>query len=133
MDKLGATAQDATAVMVDIAALHVGGDVANGPEDLIEWDTITWHYQENQVQRLRQRIFKATQAGAARPDRVAHFRCGGWTYQRRAGNARSAFQLSLTAPNSKGCVTRWSRSGKPGWTASNTGSGRAVDAMTRSR
>ena len=64
MDKLGATAQDATAVMVDIAALHVGGDVANGPEDLIEWDTITWHYQENQVQRLRQRIFKATQAGA---------------------------------------------------------------------
>src|SRR6266542_1834043 len=63
MDKLGATAQDATAVMVDIAALHVGGDVANGPEDLIEWDTITWHYQENQVQRLRQRIFKATQAG----------------------------------------------------------------------
>src|SRR6266508_1492671 len=62
MDKLGATAQDATAVMVDIAALHVGGDVANGPEGLPDWDTIDWRRHEVQVQRLRQRIFKATQA-----------------------------------------------------------------------
>src|SRR5205823_8440815 len=61
--KLGATAQDATAVMVDIAALKAGGGVANGPADLIDWDAIDWHHQTAQVQRLRRRIFKATQAG----------------------------------------------------------------------
>jgi RNA-directed DNA polymerase len=63
MDKLGATAQDATAVMVDIAALGAGGGVVNGPEDPIVWEAIDWHYQTGQVQRLRRRIFKATQAG----------------------------------------------------------------------
>jgi RNA-directed DNA polymerase len=60
MDKLGAASPDATAVMVDLAAL---GDVVNGPEDLPDWDAIDWRDQEAQVRRLRQRIFKATQAG----------------------------------------------------------------------
>jgi len=60
MDKLGASSPDATAVMVDLAAM---GDVVNGPEDLPDWDAIDWRDQEAQVRRLRQRIFKATQAG----------------------------------------------------------------------
>lgn len=60
MDKLGAISQDATAVMVDFAILE---DVVNGPEDLPDWDTIDWRHQEAQVRRLRQRIFKAMQAG----------------------------------------------------------------------
>jgi group II intron reverse transcriptase/maturase len=60
MDKLGTTSRDATAVTVDLAAL---GDAVNGPEDLLDWDAITWRGLEAQVQRLRQRIFKATQAG----------------------------------------------------------------------
>jgi hypothetical protein len=38
------------------------GDVANGPEDLTDWNAIAWRDQEAQAQRLRQRIFKATQA-----------------------------------------------------------------------
>src|SRR5437879_4155882 len=59
MDKLGTTTQNATTVMVDIAALETGGGAANGPEDLIDWDAINWRHQETQVQRLRQRIFKA--------------------------------------------------------------------------
>jgi RNA-directed DNA polymerase len=63
MDKLGTTTQDATVVMADLAALDAGGGVANGPEDLIDWDAIDWRHQEAQVQRLRQRIFKAAQAG----------------------------------------------------------------------
>jgi RNA-directed DNA polymerase len=63
MGKLGATTQDATTTAVDIAALYVGGGVVNGPEDLIDWDAIDWRGQEAQVQRLRQRIFKAAQAG----------------------------------------------------------------------
>jgi len=62
MGKLDATAQKATAVMVDLATLSMGSDVVNGPEDLIDWDAIRWRCQEGQVQRLRQRIFKATQA-----------------------------------------------------------------------
>jgi RNA-directed DNA polymerase len=60
MDKLGAISQGATTVMVDLAILE---DVVNGPEDLPDWDTIDWRHQETQVQRLRQRIFKAMQAG----------------------------------------------------------------------
>src|SRR5664280_407102 len=62
MGKLGATAQTATVVMADIAASGTGDDVVNGPENLIDWDAINWHQQSVQVQRLRQRIFKATQA-----------------------------------------------------------------------
>jgi RNA-directed DNA polymerase len=62
MDKLGTTTRDATTVTIDIAALNAGGDVVNGPKDRIDWDAIAWRDQEAQVQRLRQRIFKATQA-----------------------------------------------------------------------
>src|SRR6476620_12070102 len=36
----------------------------NGPEDVgLDWDAIDWRYHEEQVRRLRQRIFKATQDG----------------------------------------------------------------------
>lgn len=59
MDKLGAEFQDATTVMVDVAALE---NAANGPADLPDWDAIRWRRQEEQVRRLRQRIFTATQA-----------------------------------------------------------------------
>jgi hypothetical protein len=58
MGKLGATTQDATTVMVDLAALDTGGSAANGPESLIDWDAIDWRHQTDQLQRLRQRIFK---------------------------------------------------------------------------
>src|SRR5664279_1458658 len=59
MGKLDATPRDATAIMVDLASL----DGVNGPEDLPDWDAIVWRHQEEQVRRLRQRIFKAAQAG----------------------------------------------------------------------
>jgi RNA-directed DNA polymerase len=62
MGKLDDVSQNATTVTVDFAALHVGGDTLNGPQDQLDWDTIKWRDQEAQVQRLRQRIFKATQA-----------------------------------------------------------------------
>src|SRR5271165_4397325 len=35
----------------------------NGPEDDLEWAAIDWGFHEEQVRRLRQRIFKATKAG----------------------------------------------------------------------
>lgn len=63
MGKLDTTAQNATTIVVDLAALDTGGSVVNGPEDLLDWDAIRWRPHEAQVQRLRQRIFKATQAG----------------------------------------------------------------------
>jgi hypothetical protein len=59
MGKLGATTNDPTAVMVDLGVLD---DVVNGPEGLPDWDAIAWRHQEEQVRRLRQRIFKAAQA-----------------------------------------------------------------------
>jgi RNA-directed DNA polymerase len=54
---------DATAVMVDVATFDTSGGVLNGPEELLDWDAVNWRHTEAQVQRLRQRIFKATQAG----------------------------------------------------------------------
>ena len=42
-----------------MAALKV-----NGPEgDLLDWDAADWRVHEDNLRRLRQRIFKATQAG----------------------------------------------------------------------
>jgi RNA-directed DNA polymerase len=36
----------------------------NGPEDeIIDWDAVEWRRVEEDVRRLRQRIFTATQAG----------------------------------------------------------------------
>jgi RNA-directed DNA polymerase len=38
--------------------------VANGPEDdILDWDAVQWRVVEDDVRRLRQRIFTATQAG----------------------------------------------------------------------
>jgi RNA-directed DNA polymerase len=62
MGKLGATSQDATVVMAELAALRTSGDTVNRPEDLTDWEAINWAGQEEQVRRLRQRIFKAAQA-----------------------------------------------------------------------
>src|SRR5690349_8604557 len=63
MGKLGAATGDPTgdptAVMADLGVLN---DAVNGPEDLPDWDVIAWRRQEEQVRRLRQRIFKAAQA-----------------------------------------------------------------------
>ena len=36
----------------------------NGPEgDVLDWDAVDWRAVEDDVRRLRQRIFTATQAG----------------------------------------------------------------------
>ncbi|MGW1047460.1 reverse transcriptase N-terminal domain-containing protein [Streptomyces sp. NPDC002547] len=35
----------------------------NGPEDVLDWDAISWRTHEENVVRLRRRIFKATREG----------------------------------------------------------------------
>ena len=41
-----------------------GRAVVNGPEDeLLDWDAVDWRAGEENVRRLRQRIFTASQAG----------------------------------------------------------------------
>jgi len=41
-----------------------GSAVANGPEsDALDWGSVDWAAVEDEVRRLRQRIFTATQAG----------------------------------------------------------------------
>jgi RNA-directed DNA polymerase len=48
--------------MLDAAAPVSG--VVNGPEDdVLDWDAVDWRAAEDDVRRLRQRIFTATQAG----------------------------------------------------------------------
>ena len=38
-------------------------DKVNGPEDVPDWDTVDWRTHEDNVARLRRRIFKATREG----------------------------------------------------------------------
>ena len=55
---MDATTEPGTAVAVD------GGVVVNGPEgDLLDWDAVDWRQVEEDVRRLRQRIFAASRAG----------------------------------------------------------------------
>lgn len=50
--------------MVEETAVADTAVVVNGPEDVSEdWDTVRWYQAEREVQRLRQRIFTASQAG----------------------------------------------------------------------
>jgi RNA-directed DNA polymerase len=40
--------------------------MVNGPEDVVlDWDAIDWRYHEDNVRRLRQRIFTATRLSAS--------------------------------------------------------------------
>jgi hypothetical protein len=46
------------------AAAAVTDAVVNGPEgDPLDWDAVNWRQVEEDVRRLRQRIFAASQAG----------------------------------------------------------------------
>ncbi|WP_228000406.1 group II intron reverse transcriptase/maturase [Nocardia australiensis] len=58
-DKLDTTPQQATTAIA-VAAVDEG--VVNGPEGF-DWDAVRWRRTENEVRRLRQRIFKASLAG----------------------------------------------------------------------
>jgi RNA-directed DNA polymerase len=58
-DKLDTTPQLTTTVL---SVARVDMDVVNGPEGF-DWDAVDWRRAENEVRRLRQRIFKASQAG----------------------------------------------------------------------
>src|SRR5258706_11127754 len=51
-----------TAFAFDVAMAALG---VNGPEDVVQyqWDVIGWRVHEDNVRRLRQRIFKAVQDG----------------------------------------------------------------------
>lgn len=54
---------DATATL-DTTAVAVTGAAANGPEDEpLDWGAVQWRHAEQNVRRLRQRIFTATRAG----------------------------------------------------------------------
>ena len=49
---------------LDTAATLDGETVVNGPEGgLVDWDAVSWRSADEDVRRLRQRIFAATRAG----------------------------------------------------------------------
>ncbi|MEX5638139.1 reverse transcriptase N-terminal domain-containing protein, partial [Parafrankia sp. FMc2] len=52
-----------TTTTVDMAAVGVSHAMVNGSEEPLDWDALDWRTEENKVRRLRQRIFKAAQAG----------------------------------------------------------------------
>jgi RNA-directed DNA polymerase len=45
--------------------MRANGD-ANGPERRTDWDAVNWRKAQRSVRNLRQRIFRATQAGDRR-------------------------------------------------------------------
>ena len=48
----------------DTFATATAAPDVNGPEDVgLDWDAVDWRFHQEQVRRLRQRIFKATQDG----------------------------------------------------------------------
>jgi RNA-directed DNA polymerase len=49
-------------VNVSTMDTEVGSGVVNGPEDF-DWDAVDWRQAEDEVRRLRHRIFKASQGG----------------------------------------------------------------------
>jgi len=54
---------DATAELEAASAVE-GDGVVNGPEgEFLDWDAVDWRQVEEDVRRLRQRIFAASQAG----------------------------------------------------------------------
>lgn len=49
---------------MDAETPPVGGVGVNGPEDAaLDWDAVDWRAAEDEVRRLRRRIFAATRAG----------------------------------------------------------------------
>lgn len=47
-----------------VFALAMAALDVNGPEDaVLDWDAVDWRAQQDDVRRLRQRIFKATKEG----------------------------------------------------------------------
>lgn len=57
---------DATATLdaTELDEVAAAGGVVNGPEDEpLDWDAIQWRHAEENVRRLRQRIFAASRAG----------------------------------------------------------------------
>jgi RNA-directed DNA polymerase len=123
MGKLGATAGDPTAVMADPRML---ADVANGPEDLLDWDSVDWRGQEQQVQRLRQRIFKAAQAADWKQVRnlqklMLRSRANALVSVRRVTQRNTGRhtpgvdgQVALTSPDRADLAMRLHRLGGPG-------------------
>ncbi|MGH3855468.1 MAG: reverse transcriptase N-terminal domain-containing protein, partial [Pseudonocardiaceae bacterium] len=63
--KLDTVAMTTCTAVVALAVPAVSGvDAVNGPEDEItDWSSINWRRVEDDVRRLRQRIFTASQAG----------------------------------------------------------------------
>src|ERR1700745_746844 len=83
----------------------------NGPEDaVLDWDAINWPLHEDNVRRLRQRIFKAVQEGdLARARNLQEMMVRSWSKtlvsvrkatQRNAGGKTAGIdgEVALTSP-----------------------------------
>jgi len=102
----------------------------NGPEDeVLDWDAVDWQQAEDNVRRLRQRIFTASKAGDLKKVRnlqklmVRHealvFPDGGGrprSLRRRSGGDEAGGSLSRGSPGRAGAAsTKSRRSSTAGW------------------
>ncbi len=91
----------------------------NGPEDaILDWDAINWLVHEDSVRRLRQRIFKAVQAGdLAKARNLQKLMLRSWSNtlvsvrqatQRNAGRKTAGIdgKVALTSPARMGAAVR---------------------------
>src|SRR5664280_1276620 len=92
--------------------IAMAGLGVNGPEDeALEWDAIRWRTHEDNVRRLRQRIFKATQDGdLAKVRNLQKLMLNSWSNslvsvrqatQRNAGRSTAGVdgEVALTSPS----------------------------------
>jgi len=92
--------------------IAMAGLGVNGPEDeALEWDAIRWRTHEDNVRRLRQRIFKATQDGdLAKVRNLQKLMLNSWSNslvsvrqatQRNAGRSTAGIdgEVALTSPS----------------------------------
>lgn len=116
-----------------VTTLHVSADVAagvvNGPDGLeLDWDAINWRHQQDEVSRLRQRIFKAVRAGETKKARnLQKLLLRSWANtlvsvrqvtQRNAGRNTAGVdgEVALTSPTRAKLAVHLHRDAKP-WQA----------------
>src|SRR6185503_4649797 len=99
----------------------------NGPEDeIIDWDAVQWHRVEDDVRRLRQRIFTATQAGDLKRVRnlqrlMLRSRANALLSVRRVTEINAGRKTAgvdrhvVVGAEEKADLASWLQHGTPGW------------------
>ena len=101
--------------------------VVNGPDDVVlDWDAVAWRRVEDDVRRLRQRIFTASKAGDLKKVRnlqklVLRSRCNALLSVRRVTEVNAGRMTAgvdgrvVLVAEEKAEMVSWLQHGAPGW------------------